>query len=224
MSITSWPADTNPETQFTCVICGRTRDIKDATAGPRDTGGFQQLACNRHFLNDAKFLTDWAPIVYPHLGAADHVTTLDNPKFLYAEQRAQRGIRPLAWDLARHIFTRQSEGLSVVISSTPEALRSEVEHHWSVLRQKAVVDRKDISDARQMLALTHAIINLHTMRFSVDESYRNKEHVALFGSIDEIHLWAPVCQTLYVTEPIAPTVQSTIEQAMPRHALVVTYA
>ena len=77
--------------------------------------------------------------------------------------------------------------------------------------------------AATMLALTHAIVNLQCVRFSVSDSYRNQEHSVVFGSADELHLWVPVCQTLYITENLAAETRATVEAAMPRYGLVVSY-
>jgi hypothetical protein len=142
---------------------------------------------------------------------------------LYVERRSLRGGESLSWDIAHHFYTRQLQGIAIVVTEKPSSLLSSTSRQWQKVVRQVQRERSSTLDATRVLELTKQIAYMQSLRMRVD-SPKNKHSAGLvFASVKELALNPRVCHTMYVTTPLDPEILETITGRMPGHALVVCY-
>jgi len=84
---------------------------------------------------------------------------------LYIERRL-KGSSTISEDLAKHLYTRASQGNAVVVADNPVAMISSVRKQWLKIERHLRRERSSTLNASNILELTHQITSMQTIRFT----------------------------------------------------------
>lgn len=143
---------------------------------------------------------------------------------LYIERRSLLRGSSLSWDLAHHMYTRQSLGPMIVLAEEPAGMLSGVKKQWLTLGRQVQRERAATLKSRRIQELTREVGHMQRLRFTTKSP--NDTPVAdgvYFFTVEQALVLQPSCQTLYITGVINENTQATIVRGMPKHALVVVY-
>ncbi len=143
---------------------------------------------------------------------------------LQREMRRAATYAELANDIARSLYKHRTQ--SVVVTDNPLVLLSLVSKQWKRLERRLSKQRASTLDVQKRQGLTREIAWTQTRRFSTNANPEALELLkadVIFATIEKLLRFAPECQALYVTCPIAIEQLYMITAWMPKSGTVVIY-
>lgn len=141
---------------------------------------------------------------------------------LYVEHRAPIGSSALAWDIARHLYTRQLHGRVAIAAERPIVLASCLGKQWRRVLRQARRERSSTLNATRLAQLAHDIAVAQVMRFSTKPA-DDPEADVLIATLDGLLPFPPVFHTLYVTYQVDGEQLDQLARIVRRGGLVVAY-
>lgn len=129
----------------------------------------------------------------------------------------------LSVDLAFHMSRRCSKGTIAVATSRPKPLLSSTRKQWLKLMRHARRARSSTLNRERQEAIEYDILRLQATTFSCQHPRKDPIASICFATIEQFLVAPPICQTLYITDPISKKEQHMLASWMPRNALVVLY-
>ncbi len=140
---------------------------------------------------------------------------------LYFEQRTPNGSSALAWDIARHLYTRQLWGKVAIVAEHPTVLASCLGKQWQRVLRQARRERSSTLTVTRLAQLSRDIANVQVMRFSTNPD--NPEATVLILTPDALLSFPPIFHTLYVTYQVDCNQLGRLARVVRRGGLVVAY-
>jgi hypothetical protein len=226
MAIVTIPDNAQLTQLIACTICGRETPLANLTAGLLDAAGKQQFACYGHSWDGNKFVLGWAAFAAKQRLAAGQAATqmaYRERGDVYIERRPVTGSEVVSWDVAHHLFARQLQGATVILTNKPVGLLSAVSKQWVKVTGKVQKERSSTLDATLVLELTKTITHMQNMVFTSQPPYDVPDANVYIMDASQLHDIPFGCHTVYVAEPIDEEQLAVIKEAMPHNGLVVIY-
>ncbi|HET9411690.1 MAG TPA: hypothetical protein VFO38_02495, partial [Candidatus Saccharimonadales bacterium] len=132
--------------------------------------------------------------------------------------------QPIAADIAHHLQMRQYLGKSIVLCDSPSALLSAVRKQWLKSARTLQRQRASTLNPEEILRLTHSIMHMQNMQFSVQQPSDAPDASVYFlepGST----AYTPIhCFTVYVTTEISPHTYQQLIAAAPKSTLFTIFS
>lgn len=141
----------------------------------------------------------------------------------YVERRPDTGGDTVSWDLAHHLFARQLQGTTVILTNNPAGLLPALRKQWLRVTRKVQRERASTLDASLILELTKMAGRMQNTVFTTKSPY--EEPNANVYVMDNRHLQeVPFsCHTFYIAGLVDEERLAAIQEAMPFGGLVVVY-
>ena len=141
---------------------------------------------------------------------------------LFIEERPQSG-SGISGDLAKHLYARMFCGKVVIVCDNPKAYLPVIRKQWLKVMRQVQKEQASTLDAVKIHALTSVIAEMQNLQFTTQSQRDNLDADIYLATPEQLLAWAPVCQTLYVTDHITKEQLYLVAAWMPRHAVVVQY-
>ena len=141
---------------------------------------------------------------------------------LKTEDRIIGGNMSLSGDIAKHSLERLTLGYVVVVAKQPTALLSSVRKQWLHILHQLENRRAASTDAVKIAEYSTQIARMQQATFSANPLDDTWAHVN-FATADQLLLFAPACQTMYVATPTDTETLHKITSFMPEGGEVVIY-
>lgn len=136
----------------------------------------------------------------------------------------QRGLlnRALTWDLAHHLYTRQFQGVIVVVNDRPAVLLATLSKQWQKVLREVQRERASTLRASRIRELTYELMHMQRLRMTIELPAGTDATVHIVTA-EQILREPPICQTIYFTCNIDKASIDKLTQNMPDRALIVRY-
>ena len=132
------------------------------------------------------------------------------------------GNTSLSSEIARHLLESLTQGYVVVVAKQPIALLSSVRKQWLHILRQLENRRAGTTDAVKIAEYSTRIARMQQADFSANPLEDTWAHVN-FATADQLLLFAPACQTMYVATPTDNETLHKITSFMPDGGEVVIY-
>jgi hypothetical protein len=142
---------------------------------------------------------------------------------LSVEHRHIKDSGLLADNITRHIRDYQVYGRMAVVAREPDVLLGEIKKSWHALKRETRREIDGATDASRKARLADELAYMAGCDFTskppIEESYERVQ----VATIEQLLEWAPGCQTMFVTYPVAPEQLHQATAWMPPYGLVIMY-
>lgn len=129
----------------------------------------------------------------------------------------------LAADLARHLYTRQYLGKTIVVCEGPLGVVSSARKQWLKLARTLQRQRSSTLNADKILKYTHGIAHMQRLRFSSKPPLEQPGADVFFMTSDNLENIPAQCLTLYLISQVSTEQLTLVCEQLPADALVVDY-
>lgn len=129
----------------------------------------------------------------------------------------------LSVDLASHISRRCFKGTVAIVASHPQALMSSVRKQWLRLIRLAQREKASTLNRQRKDKLDETIFVMQSVSFTAKAPTDEQLAYVSFATAEQFIAAAPVCATLYITEPVTRLDQHMLASWMRPGGMVVIY-
>jgi hypothetical protein len=139
---------------------------------------------------------------------------------VYIEHRELVKGASLSWDIAHHLYTRQLDGVALVVTDRPVVLLASIRKQWVKIVQRLERERASTLAVARTTELGCRIESMKNLKFTAKESARENGDVR-FVSFGHAATLQTKFHTIYVTEEIDDV--GELLGRVKYHGLVVLY-
>lgn len=220
MAILTWPNISEKES--TCLICGATLELKDATIVSTYTDGRPALACEVHRENKAAWVAGTMAFEQnrPTIRAAGITQEFKNVE-LYIEPRHAQDTTHLKSDLCWHVLTRSTAGKGLIITNHPIEFLSTVRKYWKKLTKQLHIERARTLHQPKISNLDLALERLHNLSFSGSLKYQDTEIVVL--STEDLSRLNSTVATVYICHQLTNIQRLAVAKTVEPGGAIIDY-
>lgn len=220
MAILTWPNISGIES--TCLICGATLKLKDATIVSTYVDGRPALACEVHREDKAAWVAGVMAFEQSR-PTVNAVSTSQGFKHveLYIEPRRADDTANLKSDLCWHILTRSTAGKGMIITNHPIEFLSTVRKYWKKLTKQLHIERARTLHQPKISNLDLALERLHNLSFSGSLKYQGAEIIVL--STDDLSKLQSTVATAYICHPLTDIQRLAVAKTIEPGGAIVDY-
>jgi hypothetical protein len=131
--------------------------------------------------------------------------------------------KPLAFDLATHIYERSLHGKVAVVAKNPVATLSSVRKQWIKIMRRLQIERARTLKAERVLALTRQFADMQNTEFTAEMPNDLLEADVTFATADDLVRVPPPCNSIFITYSFEREKLHMLTAWMPRNGVVVIY-
>lgn len=130
----------------------------------------------------------------------------------------------LAADIARHLQKRQYLGRAVIVCDNPTAIMSAARKQWVKASRYVQRLRASTLNAEEILRLTHALMHMQNVHFTIRAYNDQPDASAYFVSPGQLRGNLPqVYSSVYITAPVTKAQAAPLLKPVAKNGLVVNY-
>ncbi|HSX07649.1 MAG TPA: hypothetical protein VLG11_02045 [Candidatus Saccharimonadales bacterium] len=144
----------------------------------------------------------------------------------YVEHRFVPKNTAISWDIAHHLYTRQLQGVAIIIVPKPESLLSALTKQWYKIIRHIERERSSTLNASRIMELSYEISAMQRMRFAVSTSEKPtpaSEADVLLTTMEYAATLLATCHTIYLADDTDSETFAKLEHVMPPQSLMVAY-
>jgi hypothetical protein len=140
---------------------------------------------------------------------------------VYIERRELARGASLSWDIAHHLYTRQLDGVVLVVTDRPVVLLASVRKQWMKILQRLERERASTLDSRRVTELERQIKRMYALVFTVRPLKPADEGILFISpaSINELNVPCSTAYLIYAENSVRDIVTPMVK----RHGLLVVY-
>ena len=129
----------------------------------------------------------------------------------------------LSNNIACHIRKYQIYGKVVIVTKDPSKLLIDIKKEWQGLKQEMRAEIADISDSNRKSLLINQLMYMQNCTFTDKPPIEDPRENVVVTTIEGVLEWAPICQTMYITDAVESDELHRATAWMPPYGLLVTY-
>jgi hypothetical protein len=129
----------------------------------------------------------------------------------------------LAADIARHLQKRQYLGRTIVVCENPLAIMSATRKQWVKASRYVQRLRASTLNAEEILRLTHALMHMQNMHFTIRPFVSHPDASAYFVTPDAVSSLPTTVNTVYITAPVTHAALKMLQKPISNEGLIVNY-